>query len=113
MLGEHARGQLQFELVAFVKLFTELSTLAASAATGARSAAEGLGGSAATALLSALTEEVMALVWLGKSLFAELTSAVASLSTFVSCDFKPLIPLLETWLGSALTEFSRLVRSEQ
>lgn len=113
VLGEHARGQLQFELVAFVKLLTELSTLAASAATGARSAAEGLGGSAATALLSALTEDVMALVWLGKSLLAELTSAVASLSIFVSCDFKPLIPLLETWLGSPLTEFSRLVRSEQ
>lgn len=96
-----------------MKLLTELTTLAAFAATGAISAAEGLGGSAVTALLSAPTEAVMALVWLGKSLLAELTSAVASLSIFLSCDSRPLIPLLETVPGSPLTEFSRLVRSEQ
>ena len=64
-------------------------------------------------LLSALTDDVMALVWLGKSLLAELTSAVASLSTFLTCVCRPLIPLLAFRLVSPLTEFDRLVRSEQ
>ena len=62
-----------------MKLLTELTTLAASLVTVAICAAEGLDDRAATALLSASTDDVMALVWLGKSLLAELTSAVASL----------------------------------
>ena len=55
----------------------------------------------------------MALVWLGKSLLAELTSVVASLWIVVTCDFRPLTPLLTVRLVSPLTEFSRLVRSVQ
>ena len=50
-----------------------------------------------------------ALVSLGKSPLAELTSVVASLWICVSCDLMPLIPLLV----SPLTEFCRLVRSVQ
>ena len=68
-----------------MKLFTEVFTVDASWATVAIVAAEGLACAAATELFSELTEEVMALVWLGKSLLAELTSAVASLWTFWVC----------------------------
>ena len=106
-------GQLHFELVASVKFLTELTTLAASLVTVAMFAAETLDDRAATEPLSALTDDVIALVWLGKSLLAELTSAVALLSTFWTCVFRPLIPLLTFRLVSPLTEFCRLVRSEQ
>ena len=69
---------------------------------------------AATALFSALTEEVMALVWSGKpGPLAELTSAVASLWTAATCVFEPLTPLLVFKLVSPLMEFWRLVRSAQ
>ena len=68
-----------------------------------------LDGSAVTEFLSALTEDVMALVSLGKSPLAELTSVLASLWICLSCDFSPLIPLLV----SPLTEFWRSVRSVQ
>ena len=81
---------------ASTKLFAELTTLAESLVTVAICAADGLDGRAATELLSALTEDVMAPVSLGKSLLAELTSVVASLWICLSCDFTPLIPLLVT-----------------
>ena len=96
-----------------MKLFTELTTLAASLVTVAICAAEGAEGRAATALLSASTDDVMALVWLGKSLLAELTSAEASFWIVVTCDFKPLTPLLTVRLVSPLMELPRLVRSAQ
>ena len=54
----------------------------------------------------------MALVWVGKSPLAELTTAVASLWICVIWDFSPLIPL-PLKLLSPLTEFSRLARSVQ
>ena len=94
---------------ASTKLFTELTTLAAFLVAVAICAADGLDGSAVTEFLSALTEDVMALVSVGKSPLAELTSVVASLWICVSCDLMPLIPLLV----SPLTEFCRLVRSVQ
>jgi hypothetical protein len=100
-------------LLASLKLLTELTTLAASVAIVAIWAAEGLAGSALTALWSAATDDFTALVWLGKSLLAELTSAVASLWIFVACDFRPLMSPLEAALVSPLTELSRLLRSEQ
>lgn len=100
------------ELVASVKLLTELTTLAASLVTVAICAAEALDDRPATAVLSAFTEDVMALVWLGKSLLAELTSVEASLWIVVTCVFKPLTPLVVR-LVSPLIEFSRLVRSPQ
>ena len=106
-------GQLHFELLASMKLLTELTTLAASLVTVAICAADGLDDRPATALLSASTDDVMALVWLGKSLLAELTSAVASLWIIVTCDFRPLTPLLTVKLVSPLMEFSRLVRFAQ
>ena len=62
--------------------------------------------------LRPLTEEEMALVSFGKSLLAELTSAVESLSIWVRLDFSPLIPL-PFKLVSPLMEFSRLARSVQ
>lgn len=98
-----------------VKLFTELTTLAASLVTVAICAAETLDGSAVTEFWSALTEEEMALVWVGKSLLAELTNALASLVIVFSCDVRLLIPplLVKFRLLSPLTEFSRLVRSVQ
>jgi hypothetical protein len=94
-------------LDASTKLFTELTTLAASLVAVAICAADGLDGSAVTEFLSALTEDVMALVSLGKSPLAELTSVVASLWICLSCDFRPLTPLLV----SRLTDLSWLVRS--
>ena len=96
-----------------MKLLTELTTLAESLVTVAICAAEGLDDRAATELFSASTDEVIALVWLGKSLLAELTSAVASLWIVATCDFKPLIPLLTFKLVSPLMEVWRLVRSPQ
>ena len=96
-----------------MKLLTELTTLAESLVTVAICAADGLGDKAATELLSVSTDEVMALVWLGKSLPAELTSALASLWIVLSCDFRPLTPLLVIELVRPLTEFCRLVRSVQ
>ena len=100
-----------------MKLLTELTTLAASLVTVAICAAEALDDRAPTEVLSALTEDVMALVSLGKSLLAELTSVEASLwivvSCVVSCVFKPLTPLPTVRLVSPLIEFSRLVRSPQ
>ena len=104
-----AEGQLHFELDASVKLFTELATLAAFLVTVAICAADGLDGRAESEFLSVLTDDVMAAVWSGKSLFAEFTSVVASPWICVICDFRPLIPLLV----SPLTEFWRLVRSVQ
>ena len=105
--------QLHFDLLASEKLLTEFTTLAAEVATVAICAAEGLDGRALTALESASTDDLTAPVWLGKSPLAELTTAVASLWIVLSCDSKPLIPLLAFKLVSPLMEFSRLVRSEQ
>ena len=107
------KHQLHCELVASVKVLTELTTLAASLVTVAICAAEGLDDRPATAVLSASTEDVIALVSLGKSLLAELTSVEASLWIVVTCVFKPLTPLLVVRLVSPLIEFSRLVRSPQ
>jgi len=89
--------------------------VAASLVTVAISAVEGLDDSAPTEPLSASTDEVIALVSLGKSLLAELTSVVASLWIVPICDFRLLTPLLEVRLTlvSPLTEFCRLVRSVQ
>jgi hypothetical protein len=92
---------------------TELTTLAESAAIAAICAAEGLGGSAVTALWSASTDDFTALLWVGKSDLAALTSDVASLLIVVICVCRPLTPLLEVALGRFLIEFSRLLRSEQ
>jgi len=107
------QAQLHFDLLASVKLLTELTTLLASRPIAASWVAEGLDGSALTALASVSTDDFTALVWVGKSLLAELTRVVASLLIVVSCDFRLLIPLLETELGRFLTEFSRFARSEQ
>ena len=96
-----------------MKLLTELTTLAASLVTVAICPADGFDDRAATAPLSAATDDVMALVWLGKSLLAELTSVEASLWIVLTCDFRPLTPLLTVRLVSPLIEFSRLVRSVQ
>jgi hypothetical protein len=60
-------GQLHFELLADMKLETELTTLPASLVMVAICAGVGLDDSPATELLSAFTDDVIALVWLGKS----------------------------------------------
>lgn len=101
------------ELLAFMKLLTEVTTLPASLVTVAICEAEGLDDSAETELLSALTDEVIALVSVGKSLLAELTTLVASVWIVATCDFRPLTPLLEFKFFSPLTEFCRLSRFEQ
>lgn len=109
----HGRGQLHVELLASVKLLTELTTLAASLVIVTISVAEGLDGSAPSELLSASTEEVIALVWVGKSLLAELATVVASLWIVSTWDFRPLKFPLVIELVSPLTESCRLARSEQ
>lgn len=108
-----AGDQLHFDFVASVKLVTEFTTPDAAVATAAICAAEGFDGSAFTALVSESIDDLIALVSLGKSLFAELTTEFASLWIFLSCDSKPLTPLLAFKFVSPLTEFCRLVRSEQ
>ena len=106
--GPSFNVQLHFDLLVSTKLLTELTTLLASSPTAAIWLAEGLDGSALTALGSVSTDVFTALVSVGKSLLAELTSDVASLSIVLTCDVSPLIPLLEAELGRFLTEFSRL-----
>ena len=101
------------DLLAFMKLVTELTTFAPSLATVAICPADGLDGSALTALFKVLTDDVIALVSVGKSLLAELTSVVASFSIFCNCAWTALMPLLKLRLVRPLTEFSRLVRSVQ
>jgi hypothetical protein len=100
-------------LLASEKLLTELTTLLALSPIAAIWEADGLDGSALTALESESTDDFTALVSLGKSLLAELTTVVAWLWIVVTWDGSELIPLLETELGRLLTEFCRLVRSEQ
>ena len=95
------------------KLLTELTTLAASVAIAAICAGDGFDGSALTAPLSVSTDDLIALVWLGKSLLAESTSDVASLLIVVTCDFRALTSPLVAALGRPLTELSRVLRSEQ
>jgi hypothetical protein len=56
-----------------------------------------------TALWSASTDVFTALVSVGKSLFAALTTDVASFLIVVTCDGRELIPLLDTELGRFLT----------
>ena len=73
------------ELVALVKFFTALTAAAALMPTAAISVADGLDGSALTALCSVSTEVLMAVVSVGKSLFALSTSFVASVWMVVAC----------------------------
>jgi len=101
------------ELLAFMKLLTEVTTFPASLVTVAICEAEGLDESAETELLSVFTDDVIALVSVGKSLLAELTTFVASVWILASCDFRPLTPLLEFKLFSPLTELCRFCRLEQ
>ena len=62
-----------------MKLLTELATRAAAGASAAIWAAVGFDGSDLTEVESELTDELMALVSVGKSLLAEFTKVVASL----------------------------------
>jgi hypothetical protein len=55
----------------------------------------------------------MALVSLGKSPLAWLTTVLASVLTFANAACKAPIPLLGLKLVASLIEFSRLVRAEQ
>ena len=59
-LHDRPHAQPHFDFVASTKLVTELTTLAASAATTATCEAEGLDGSALTALWSVSTEDFTA-----------------------------------------------------
>ena len=108
-----ASNQLHFDLLASTKFLNELTTFAAALTTVAIWLGEGFGVSALTALVSASTEELMALVSLGKSLLAWLTTVLASVLIFVNAVSKALIPLLGLKLVTSLIEFSRLVRAEQ
>jgi hypothetical protein len=74
--------QLHFELVALVKLVTELTTLAADGTIAAIWPADGFEGNALTAVESASTDDLMALVSFGKSPLAEFTTEVASVWIF-------------------------------
>jgi hypothetical protein len=96
-----------------VNALTVLTAAVAAVAIGARSDAVGLAGRPWTAVFSESTDDFIALVWLGKSLLAELTSFLASFSRIVTCARNPLAPPVLTELGRPLTAFSRLLRSEQ
>ena len=91
-----------------MKLLTERTTLDAllTSVGGAIWVAEGFPETALTALVSASIEDLRALVWLGKSLLAWLTSVLTSVWIFSNWAFrtvsKPLV---------ALIKFSRLVRA--
>jgi hypothetical protein len=108
-----AVAQPHEELAASEKLLTVLSTLAASTATAAICDADGLGGNAFTAPASVLTEVVIALVWLGKSDFAELTSVVASVLMVLTCDDSELTSPLDSELLSASTSLCSVLLSPQ
>jgi hypothetical protein len=71
--GPFIQLQLHFDLLASTKLLTEVTTLDASVASAAIWLAEGLAESDLTALSRESTDDLTALVWLGKSVFAELT----------------------------------------
>jgi hypothetical protein len=111
-LRTRLRHQLHFDLVVSTKFMTELTTLAELVAIAAICVAEGLDGSAVTALWSPSTDDLIAPVSVGKSLLAALTSDVASLSIFFACVCSPLIPPPRLMLVRPLIEFSRLVRAE-
>ena len=96
-----------------MKLATELTTVPASLVMVAICAADGLDDSPATALLSAFTDDVIALVWVGKSPLAWSTSLLALFSIAVTCVLRPLTPLLAFRLVNPLIEFSRLVLAVQ
>ena len=89
-----ARQAQHFDLLALMKLLTEFTTPAASGMIVASCAGEGLDGSALIALAALSIDVLMAFVSLGKSLLAELTSAVAALWTFSACVLKSLTLLL-------------------
>jgi hypothetical protein len=107
------RDQLHFDLLASTKLLNEFTTFAAALTTAAVSLAEGFAFSALTALVSASTEDLMALVSLGKSLWAWLTTVLASVRIFVNAACRALIPLLGLKRVTSVIAFSRLVRAEQ
>ena len=68
--------------MALFKLSAAETVLATSAAIGTSCWAVGDGGSAWTEVERLETDDCSALVWLGKSCFAELTTAFALLCTF-------------------------------
>ena len=107
------RGQLHFDLLASTKLLKELTTLLAAPVTVAMLLGEGFDLSALTAVVSESTEDVIALVSLGKSPLAWLVTVLALVLMFVNAASKAPIPLLGLKLVSSLIEFSRLVRAEQ
>ena len=74
---------------------------------------EGFDLSALTAVVSESTEDLIALVSLGKSPLAWLITVLALVLMFVNAASKPPIPLLGLKLVTSLIEFSRLVRAEQ
>jgi hypothetical protein len=106
-------GQLHFELLASTKLLTELTTVDAALVTVAIWVAEGFAVSALTALVSASTEDLMALVWVGKSLLACVTTLSASVLILWNSASRALTPLLGLRLLTPLIEFSRSARAEQ
>ena len=107
------RDQLHFDLLASTKFLKELTTLAAALATVAIWLGEGFVFSALTALVSASTEDLMALVSLGKALLAWPTTVLAWVLIFLNAASKAPIPLLGLKLVTSVIEFSSPVRAEQ
>ena len=100
-------------MLASTKLLKELTTFAAALATVAIWLGEGFVFSALTALVSASTEDLMALVSLGKSLLAWPTTVLASVLIFLNAASKAPTPLLGLKLVTSVIEFSSPVRAEQ
>lgn len=96
-----------------MKLWAEFTALEALLATAAIWAGVGVDESPLTAVSSASTDDLSALVSLGNSLLAELYRVVAWLSIDLTFDCRALISLTLLKLVRLLTEFSRLVRFVQ
>jgi hypothetical protein len=106
-------AQLHFDLLASTKLWKELTTVVAALVTVAILLAEGFVLSSLTALVRESTEDLIALVSLGKSFLASLTTVLASALIFVKAVCRVPSPLVGLKLVTSLIEFSRLVRAEQ
>jgi hypothetical protein len=97
-----------------LKLSAAVTTADTCPASAARVAADGDPVKPSSVDESESTELLSALVSVGKSLLAELITVLASFSILLKADFSALVPFAITFvLGSALTEFSRLVTDEQ
>jgi len=104
----------QAEVVALDNSFPAVVTALISAVKASNSAGVGVGGSFLIDVERLDTDDLSALVWLGKSCFAEVTAASALLCTFDTSACKvERTPLLSWTLLSSSTDFLSSLTFEQ